>query len=403
MRRSLAGALRGSVEAGLERVWRASTPAAVAAGLALAPLEMAFAAAVAARNRRYDTGRAEVRSAGVPVVSVGNLVVGGSGKTPMAAWLAAWFLRRGATPGIVTNGHAPDEALLHRRWNPGARVANDRHRAAAAAAVIAEGARVVILDDGFQHRMLARDLDLVLIAAEHPVRARLLPRGPYREPENALARAGGVVVTRRIASFGTARRRARAIKATHGPRCALVRLELARWSDLAGAPASPPAGRALALSGIARPWEFHGLLRREVPEMEFESMIFGDHHAYSAADLAAVARRARGRLVVTTAKDAVKLRRLCALGVDARVPHLEVVVEEGGRWLERALGALKETALAQSPGRAPSGGRAPAGHPSVNPSPSATHRPDHDDGSATGGPGAHGGRPPAGPRGRATR
>ena len=332
--------MRRSAEAGLRWVWEARTRAAAAAGLALAPLETAFAAGVAVRNRRYDAGRLPIRSAEAPVVSVGNLAVGGSGKTPVASWLAAWFLRRGVTPGIVTNGYGHDEVLLHRRWNPGTPVAADAHRARAAAAVVARGARVVILDDGFQHRALARDLDLVLVAAEHPVPVRLLPRGPHREPERALTRAGGVIVTRRIASFGAARRRARALEAAHGPRSVLVSLEPSQWSDLAGAPASAPAGSALVLSGIARPWEFHGLLQREIPGTELESMIFSDHHRYSAADIAAIARRARGRPVVTTAKDAVKLERLSEHGVDARVLHLEVVVERGRRWLEGALGEL---------------------------------------------------------------
>ena len=332
--------MRRAVEAGLGWVWGASTRAAAAAGLPLVPLEMAFTAGVAARNRRYDAGRLPIRSAEVPVVSVGNLAVGGSGKTPVAAWLAAWFLQRGVTPGIVTNGYGLDEVLLHRQWNPEAPVAADGHRARAAAAVVERGAQVVILDDGFQHRALARHLDLVLVAAEHPTPLRLLPRGPYREPESALSRAGGVVVTRRIASFRAARRRARALEAVHQLRCALVSLAFSRWSDLAGAPASAPTGSALVLSGIARPWEFHGLLQRDIPGMELESMTFSDHHRYSAADMAAIARRARGRPVVTTAKDAVKLQQLSEHGVDARVLHLEVVVERGRRWLENALGEL---------------------------------------------------------------
>lgn len=331
--------MRRALEAGLGWVWRASTPAAVAAGMVLAPLEMAFAAAITARNRRYDTGRLPVRSVGVPVVSVGNLAVGGSGKTPVSAWLAAWFLRRGVVPGVVTNGYAADEVLLHRRWNPGAPVAAHRQRARAAAAVVEQGAQAVILDDGFQHRALARDLELVVVAAEHPTPVRLLPRGPYREPEGALARADGVIVTRRTASFRTARRRVDAL-AAHGPRSVLIRLRASRWRDLAGAPVPEPKGAVLVLAGIANPREFRGLLERRCPEMEMESMNFRDHHAYSAADVAAIARRARGRPVVTTAKDAVKLERLGEHGVDARVLHLEVVVERGLRWLEGALGQL---------------------------------------------------------------
>lgn len=376
--------MRRAVEAGLGWVWGASTRAAAAAGLALAPLETAFAVGAAVRNRRYDTGRLPIRSVEVPVVSVGNLAVGGSGKTPMAAWFAAWFLGRGVTPGIVTNGYGLDEVLLHRQWNPGAPVAADGHRVRAAAAAVEGGAQVVILDDGFQHRALARDLDLVLVAAEHPTPVRLLPRGPYREPESALARAGGVIVTRRIASFRAARRRARALEAAHGLCCALVSLEFSQWSDLAGTPASAPTGSALLLSGIARPWEFHGLLQRQIPGMDMESMIFSDHHHYSAADIAAIGRRARGRQVVTTAKDAVKLQQLGEHGVDVRVLHLKVVVERGGRWLEDALGELPGIAGMMKPRTA-----SPGGWPVAD-------RPGDGGNSATREPGARRGHSPPG-------
>ena len=345
---------RAPLEAGLGWVWGASTKGAAAAGVALAPLEMVFAAAVAARNRRYDTARA--RSAAVPIVSVGNLAVGGSGKTPLAAWLADWFLRRRVTPGIVTNGYGSDEVLLHRRWNPGIPVAAGRRRARAAAAAVEQGAQVVILDDGFQHRALARELDLVLVAAEHPTPVRLLPRGPYREPERALRRADGVIVTRRSASFGDARNRAVSLAAAHGLRFALVRLKAGRWRDLEGARAAVPEGSVLVVSGIATPRAFQQLLEREFSGMEMESMTFGDHHDYSAADVVAIARRARGRPVVTTAKDAVKLGRLVDLGVDVRVVHLEVVFEEGKRWLERALSGLPGISGKKTAAKTPAGG-----------------------------------------------
>ena len=320
-------------------MWERPQRAAAVAVLVWRRVEMAFAAAVAARTRRYDIGRAPVRSAGVPVVSVGNLAVGGSGKTPMAAWLAAWFLRRGVP-------RHRDQRLRSRRgaaapaMESGCAGCRRPHRARAAAAVVERGAQVVVLDDGFQHRALARDLELVLVAAEHPTPVRLLPRGPYREPEKSLSRADGVIVTRRIASFREARSRAQALAAAHGRRFVLVRLEASRWTDLTGARAHAPEGPVLVLSGIARPWEFHGLIEREFPGMEMESMVFSDHHRYSAADIAAVARRARGRPVVTTAKDAVKLQQLSEPGVDARVLHLDVVVERGRRWLEDALGEV---------------------------------------------------------------
>ncbi|MEQ1857149.1 MAG: tetraacyldisaccharide 4'-kinase, partial [Longimicrobiales bacterium] len=106
---------------------------------------------------------------------------------------------------ILVGAEGEDEALLHRTWNPGIPVSSGRDRVATAARARAEGAEVAVLDDGFQHHALARDLDIVLLSADDPPPGQVLPRGPYREPMEALGRADLVVVTRRNADVSRSR------------------------------------------------------------------------------------------------------------------------------------------------------------------------------------------------------
>ena len=312
-------------------------------GRVLAPFELAFTAGVALRNGAYDRGYRAVESASVPVISVGNLAVGGTGKTPFAAWIAAGLVELGASPAIVSRGYGSDETKLHRAWNPDVPVVVDAKRVRGVSTAVRGGADVAVLDDGFQHRSLARDLDLVLVAAEHPHPVHLLPRGPYREPEHALARATGIVMTRRTASLDAAHARAASILAAVGDGWAggagLVHARLAPvgWYDLGGTAAPIPTGEVLAVSSVAGPEEFHRLIERDSPDLRIDRLVFPDHHEYRGSELTAIARRAGTRTVVTTEKDGVKLKVLGGLGVDVRVLHLSVEVDEGVAWLEQAL------------------------------------------------------------------
>ena len=137
--------------------------------------EFPYATAARWRNRRYDTGRAEVLRVGVPVVSVGNLTVGGTGKTPLVRWIARWLVDRGVRVALVsrgyraTGGQPNDEARELAQLLPDVpHVQNPDRVAAAREAVGRFGCQAVLLDDGFQHRRLARDLDIVLLDALEP-------------------------------------------------------------------------------------------------------------------------------------------------------------------------------------------------------------------------------------------
>ena len=291
----------------VRRWWGGGRGAAGSALMVLAaPLEWGYARAVARRNRRWDRSS----PAGVPglsVVCVGNLTVGGTGKTPMAAWAARVLADAGAGVALLSRGYARDELLLHHRWNPDVPVLADPDRVRAARMARAQGAKVVVLDDGFQHRNLARDLDVVLLAAEDPFPGRLLPRGPYREPDAALGRAHAVVVTRRTSS----RHEAEALFARVAHRFPHLTLGQAAlvpggWQDLAGNPAPPPEGPVLAVAAVARPEAFEVHVESETGQ-EAELMAFPDHHDFRPEDVRAMRARAGQRTVVVTEKDAVKL------------------------------------------------------------------------------------------------
>lgn len=307
--------------------------------LATAPLEAAYRAAIRFRNASYASGRRSIR-VGAPVVSVGNLSVGGAGKTPVTRWLVQWYERRGARPAVLHGGYALDEPELHRAWNPDVPVLVGRDRVASARAAVEGGATILILDDGFQHRRLRRDLDLVLVAAEGwDASPRLLPRGPWREPPTALCRADVVAVTRKTASIEEARRVAAEVSDyTGGVEPVILHLAPSSWRRGAALAAGPPPGEAVAVAGIAGPELFLENARSAGASLA-DTLIFRDHHDYDAGDVDRIRMAAAGRPVVTTAKDAVKLAPL-APDLDLWILEQDVIVDAGGDFLAHRLAAL---------------------------------------------------------------
>lgn len=319
-----------SLQGAIWRWWEGGYgfPGLVLSALAF-PLELLFRLGVALRGLLFHLGFLRPARASIPVVSVGNLAVGGSGKTPLASWLAARLSEAGARPVVVVGGYGADEIELHRRWHPEIPVSVARRRLQGVEAAAGPGARIAILDDGFQHRTLARDFDLVLLAAEHPIPARLLPRGPYREPLRALGRADLVVIGRRLAPPEAADRlEATVRRAAPGACIARARFEAKDWTTLDGQPTAPPLGDILAVASVARPADFAAMVRRDTGA-HVELMAFPDHHGYGPGDAERVARSARGRVVATTEKDAVKLGSFRDLLPPVRVLRLRVVFEKG--------------------------------------------------------------------------
>jgi tetraacyldisaccharide 4'-kinase len=307
-----------------------------------APLEWAYRALVASRNMAYDRGVLRTYAVPAPVISVGNLSVGGTGKTPVAAWLLRELQLRGRRPALLHGGYADDEPELHRRWSPGVPVVAGRDRVAAAAAALEAGADVLVLDDGFQHRRLARDLDLLLVSCESwDGRRRLLPRGGWREPPGNAARASLIAITRRTSATAQAERVAAEL-ARFAPGVPQARLWLAPagWRH-SGATASPPAERALAVAAVADPGSFVDNARAAGAVIH-DRQWWRDHHRYEERDASQMLARAGDGPIVTTEKDWVKLERLLP---SARVWILvqEVRVEAGASELGQALDRVLRT------------------------------------------------------------
>ncbi len=286
----------------------------------LLPAEVLYRGAVFLRNRFYDHGVLPESPSVIPVISVGNLAVGGTGKTPVASWLIAGLASMGHRPALVTRGYGSDEVLLHEVRNPGVPVVVHKSKLEGVAQAARQGATVAVLDDGFQHRAARRDVDIVLMAAEHGVEGPLLPRGRFRESVSALSRADAIVVTRKVATRDEACAVGR-LAVGWGPQAVLGQIHLKEdgWTELGAEPAAeaavgtsdevptgPPPGDLLAVSSIAEPEGFHEMVRSKASGA-VECMAFPDHHPFSDQDVRRIGERASGRPLVTTEKDAVKL------------------------------------------------------------------------------------------------
>lgn len=293
----------------------------------LAPAEALYGTGVAVRNAAYDRRLLGIERVDIPVMSVGNVAVGGTGKTPFAHWLAVRLKARGERPAVLHGGYAADEPALHRRWSPDIEVIVEPDRVRGAQRAQQTGATAVVLDDAFQHRRLHRDLDIVLISAEHwPGRRRLLPRGPWRESARALDRADVIVCTHKIATAAAAAHVAAELAARVPVPVVTVHLRADGWVH-GDAPAEAPPKPALLVAALAWPAIFAGDAAAAGADVA-ETMLFPDHHAYTERDAAAILGRAAGRPIIMTEKDWVKLEGL----LDARAVWLlrQTVVPEHG-------------------------------------------------------------------------
>lgn len=331
-------------------------------------LSQAYASGVAVRGAFYRKGLCDSKKLPCKVISVGNLSVGGTGKTPMTIDIVQRLVRleipvavisrgyggrRQKAGGIVSDGRqirmsardAGDEPVLMAERLPGVPVLVGRDRYQAGMAAIERfGSRVLVLDDAFQHLALDRDWNLVLLDAACPFgNGYLFPRGPLREPVSALRRADTIVLTRcdgaRVSEYD--RRRLHAL-AGAGPvfRCrhvvdgvvAVSRGTACKAEGLPGKLLSGAAGalngrRVLAFSGIAANEAFE----KTVFAQEWDvagTLFFQDHHEYRNRDLEAIldtARQARCDLVVTTEKDLVRIGdRVCSWPIDVVALRIKI-------------------------------------------------------------------------------
>lgn len=338
---------RSRADRAVERIWRGDDAIARAARLALAPVEGLYRGIVAARGALYDAGVLPARRTVLPSISVGNLSVGGTGKTPVSAFVAARLREKGGRPAIVLRGYGGDEPLVHATLNPGIPVVVSPDRVAGVERARVLGADVAVLDDAFQHRRAQRSADLVLVSAESwTEQRRLLPAGPWREPVRALRRATLAIVTRKAASPDAARHVMETLqRIVPSLPVASVVLQPGALHDAQGpssAPLTELVGRSVhAIAAIGDPDSFLRQLE-DAGAARVTSSIFPDHHDFSDGDAQRLAlESAAAEIVVCTLKDAVKL----APHWPAGAPRLWYVsqhasVEEGKDLLDEVLDAL---------------------------------------------------------------
>jgi tetraacyldisaccharide 4'-kinase len=279
--------------------------------------------------RRAAYARGWMRPAAVParVVSVGNLTVGGTGKTTLTLWLARRALERGLDAAVVCRRYRPgpggrgDEELMFDAALGAGRVFAGRSKRALARAAAAAGRRLVLVDDGFSHWALARDLDVVLLDALDPLGGgRLLPAGRLREPVRALQRAGVLVVSRLPAGADPAPWLERAARLAPGAVLAAGRHRVTGLRALDGG--IVPAGAAFhLLTATGNPRAVEATAREAGLRLD-GVRVRRDHHWFGRAEAAAATARAGEAWVLLTGKDAVRWpddaprRRVAVLEVD---------------------------------------------------------------------------------------
>ena len=315
----------------LERHWQRVTPVSAA----LLPVSLIFGAAAAVRRCAYRRGLLTQRRLRVPVIVIGNITVGGTGKTPLVLWLARFLLQHGRRPGIVSRGYRGSAAgpmevtprsepalvgdeplLLARRSDCPVWIGRDRVAAAEAVLAARPQCDVLIADDGLQHYRLARDVERAVIDGERKLGNRLLlPAGPLREPPSRLAAVDAVVVNGDASGVRADVRPARAVYAM---RLIGTRFRNLRDPAITVGPEHFAGKRVWAIAGIGYPPRFFAHLA--ALGIAFSSRAFADHHSYTAGDLDFPDADA----VLMTEKDAVKCSTFAAphhwvLAVDAEL------------------------------------------------------------------------------------
>ncbi len=337
---------RGDTHRLIRWLWTSRRIDARLARAALLPISGLWLGWMRSRTAVYAKGWLPAHDLPLPSVAVGNLTVGGSGKTPIAMWIARYYAEKGVTPGILLRGYGGgDEAKVHARALPSAHVVADANRLAGAERALARGAAVLVLDDAFQRLDIRRDLNVLVVSAEATRAVRWpLPAGPWRESLDAVRRADVVVVTRKRASRDAADTLAAELRSHFRGPVVLAYLGLARLEGLVSGRETTPASligrRVVAASAIGDPGSFVAQIKATGAAVQVAT--WKDHHEYRQEDVAWLAHAARrADHLVITEKDAVKLRdQWPADAPEPLVAMLDLTWEEGGDTLAVALDAV---------------------------------------------------------------
>ena len=343
------------------------------------PLGLLYGAAIRARLALYRRGVLSSHDLGVPVISVGNITTGGTGKTPVVAWVAQALAVERLRVCILTRGYGRRHADKRVLVSDGASLLADAHEGGdeprllaemlmgANAAVLSDRDRVeaarwarhhlrsqvFILDDGFQHMRVRRGLDIVTVDATNPWGGgRLLPQGRLREPPEGLKRADIIIITRseQAADLNSLKREIEHLSGRKNLFISRTRTRAVRPLDYRqqGTVSSPFSYRVAAFCALGNPQAFFNHLGRSGFDLTF-TRAFTDHHSYTQDDIKRLILEARERgaeALLTTAKDSVKLRSL-KFDLPCFVVEIELAFEDElalRRRLLQAIGKIKPLA-----------------------------------------------------------
>jgi tetraacyldisaccharide 4'-kinase len=299
-------------------------PALLLLRLVLLPVTLLVHAAVTVRNALYDAGLLAVERVDAPVISVGNLTVGGTGKTPLIIELARRARARGRRVAIVARGYGgvadehgrTDEVALLAERCPGVDLVVGPSKLRGARQAAANGAELILVDDGMQHRRLHRDCEIVVVDARAPYgTGMVVPGGALREPAAGIGRADVVVLTHGESLSEPVREAVELTVRAYKRTVAVVWAHHAASAvrPVTGGPLAPPeslAGMDVELvCGVASPTGFRQTVERLGARVTGVHA-FPDHHAFRAEDLASVRARARASQLLCTEKDAAKVARI---------------------------------------------------------------------------------------------
>ena len=338
-------------------------PSMLRCGLRL--LEVPYCATVSVRNFLYDHRALPIHRFSQPIISVGNLTLGGTGKSPMVAWLCQFFLERNLRPGLISRGYGKsssegnDEFMEMSHRFPNIPHVQHRNRAEAIQKLLqTEQVDLIILDDAFQHRQVTRNIDLVLLDATAPFGfSHVFPRGTLREPLAGLQRADIALLTRSDLCNEEERQKIRQQVLSINPNVIWgetihVPTSLISLESFHAEPIESIRGQsALAFCGIGNPAAFRKTLEQCGVRVE-KLLPFPDHYGYTVNDadeLVRIAQELGTDLILCTMKDLVKLNRPEFAGLPLRAVSIEIQFTFGeatvGEWIKIKSSGRKSAGL----------------------------------------------------------